>query len=77
MARVQYLRHRLEDTIVGKAVVAHYRAEIRERPGAGYLARLAIKRLHQAVRLCGSQRKAAEALGISLGKLQRELRRVA
>jgi transcriptional regulator with PAS, ATPase and Fis domain len=83
MARVQY--HIVRDGAVqlndGGPWVPHYKAVIRDRPGRRYLRCLRIKReqqrLHEAVRLHGSQRKAAEALGISRDQLQRWLRRVA
>lgn len=54
-----------------------YASEVVDRPGAGYLARLEIKQLHEAVRQHGTQRKAAEALGISRDQLQRRLRKTA
>ncbi|MGE3279707.1 MAG: helix-turn-helix domain-containing protein [Alphaproteobacteria bacterium] len=58
-------------------VFAVYPSVLVERPGAGYLARLQIKKLREAVRLHGSQRKAAEALGMSRDQLQRKLRKAA
>lgn len=51
-----------------------YRARLDHQAGSRYLDCLRIKRLHEAVRRAGSQRKAAEILGISLGKLQRSLK---